>query len=289
MVYLKTAIGLEMMREEVTMNKKILLVLSMLHLFLTLSAQKVQLPSFALKANYNERMFVGLKCGINIPRLYYTNEHLQDLPHNFIISPSVGAFIEVPFSTVLSVAPELNYQQRGGATSYLYEQYYHVSYQLNAHYISVRFPLNCYAPIHPSFRPYLFMGPDMGYVIAGRISLSQPGLEIPGSEVVINNSNVNRVYIGALCGAGLRFNVELPQITLVIKTDAALNWGLIDTFSKADHDDTATPTNINAYYIHDKRLSRGLEIHLSVGYVPNKKDDICDHFGYFRNTYIDYK
>jgi len=270
------------------MTKKHLLFLFMLYVILNLSAQEVQLPSYTLKVNYNEKMFFGLKGGINMPRLYYTNKHLQDLPHNFMISPSFGAFAEVPFSTMLSIAPELNYQQKGGATSYLYEQYYHVSYQLNAHYISVRFPLNCYAPIHPSFRPYLFLGPDMGYVIAGRITLSQPGLEIPGSEVVINNSNVNRVYIGALCGAGLRFNVELPQITLVIKTDAALNWGLIDTFSRADHDDTATPTNVNAYHIHDKRLSRGFEIHLSIGYVPYIKDDICDHFGYFGNKNVGY-
>lgn len=271
------------------MTKKILLFLFMLHVFQTLSAQEVQLPSYALKVNYNEKMFFGLKGGINMPRLYYTNKHLQDLPHNFMISPSVGAFVELPFSTVLSVAFELNYQQRGGATSYIYEQNYNVSYQFDAHYISIRFPVNCYIPIHPSVRPYLFFGPDMGYVVGGKIALSQPELEISGSEVVINNSNVNRVYFGVLCGAGLRFNVELPHSTLVIKTDAALNWGLSDTFSKAEHDDTATPTNVNAYYIHDKRLSRGLEIHLSIGYIPYIKDDICDHFGYFRNKQIDYE
>ena len=276
------------MRKEAAMNKRILLVLSILHVFLTLSAQKVQLPSYALKVNYNESLSFGLKGGVNMPRMYYTNEHLQGLPHNFMISPSVGAFVEVPFNSILSIAPELNYQRRGGATSYLYEQNYHVSYRFDAWYFSVRIPANCYVPVHQSIRPYLFMGPDLGCVIGGRIALSQPGLEIPESHVAVNNSNVNHVYFGVICGAGLRFNVELPRITLVIKTDAALNWGLSDTFSKAEHDDTATQTNVNAYNIEDKRLSRGLEIHLGIGYVPNKKDGVCHRFGHPKGKHINY-
>ena len=268
------------------MKKQILTALLTLNYMVCLFGQNVNLPSRALEVNYNERFYFGVKIGANFPRLYYTNKNISDLPHDFMVRLSTGIFAEIPFSDRLALAPELNYQQRGGSTSYLYEQIYDINYSLKADYVSVRLPIITYSNLLNNFKPYLLLGPDIGYVIDGEISLSQTGLDIPESKVGINTSNINYVYAGIIGGAGVRLNLPFQIITLVIKIDAAINMGFTDTFSTAEHSETATPTNIHAYNHQGKRLSRGFEVNLSIGYIPDKKDDVCDHFMFYRTRKV---
>ena len=87
-----------------------------------LKAQKSFYPArIQDEAKINNGIVIGIKSGMNCPRLYYTNNYLADLPHDFMIGVSASAFIEFPFLKVGAIAPEFNYQQRGGATSYIYE------------------------------------------------------------------------------------------------------------------------------------------------------------------------
>lgn len=204
----------------------------------------------------------GIKGGINLPRLYYTSQALNYLPHEFLLKPSGGFFLELPLSSIFTIAPELFYQQRGGATSFTFNgQKQH--YSLLAHYCSVRVPFYCYAPISDRFKPYLLLGPEVGAPIFGKIK----GY---GQEIAINSSNINRLYLGALGGAGFRVNMPLRNITLVLKLETAINWGLLDTYSAAEQAGTATPVNIQAYTIDGHRWSRGLECHLGLGFFFNK-------------------
>lgn len=221
---------------------------------------------------------LGIKGGINMPRLYYTDMYLRKLGHDFMWGPSLGVFAEFPIQKHFAVALEANYQQRGGTTSYLYEQQYNVAYQLKANYLSVRFPFYGYLGNPNGISPYWFVGPDFSYALSGQISLSQPGLDIPESQVAINKSNLNEFYFGALGGIGLRFNINISYVTIVLKTDVGLNWGFSDTFSRGEHEDTANPTNVHAYNQQGHRLSRGLEAHLSIGFISRKSDDVCHHF-----------
>lgn len=263
------------------MTKRVFSFILLLLAASTLTAQNKPFSSSAKKNAYFSKFFWGLKGGINIPRLYYTNHYVSDLPHDFMTGLSAGVFAEFPFSDHLSLAVELNYQQRGGSTTYVYEQNYQVHYSLKANYASLRLPLYGYLGTSPVVRPYLLLGPDLGYVVNGSISLSQPGLDIAESEVSLNKSNMNFIYAGLLGGVGVRANLELPGIVLVLKADVAANYGLIDTFSQAEHNETANPTNIHAYNHQGKRISQGFEIHLSIGYIPEKKDDVCNHFNKF--------
>ena len=226
--------------------------------------------------------FFGIKGGINSPRLYYTDKNLKTLPHDFMVKTSIGVFGELPISNNLTLTPEVNYQQRGGSTSYIYNQQYDVTYKLEANYISLRIPLTFYINGSNNISPYMFAGPDTGYVIDGQIMLSQPGLPIPESHVETNNANMKNLYFGLLGGLGIRFNINLSYVTFVIKTDAALNWGLSDTFSDEEHQETANPTNVHAYNHQGHRLSRGLEAHISIGYISRKSDDVCHHFSTYK-------
>lgn len=230
----------------------------------------------------------GIKVGANSTWLYYTNPHLKVLPHDLMIGPTASVFIEVPFYDVLSFAPELNLQQKGGATSYIYEQDYHVEYKLKAMCASARLPLLLYIPVSKYFKPYVFGAAEIGNVIGGSISLSQPGLEIPSVSLPISASNMNMWYWGPLVGVGFRENIPFPRFTVVMKLDAAYSWGLSDTFSQQEHDETAIPTNIHAYNHQGARYLKGIELNVGIGITPAKRS-ICDQFNSsFKRQIISY-
>lgn len=225
----------------------------------------------------------GLKGGVNMPRLYYSNPYLSDLPHDFLLGPSRGVFVEFPIANRITLAPELNYQYRGGATSYRYQNQYDVSYQLQADYLNLRVPVCYYLSSEQSFKPYLLAGPDIGCAVKGAVKLKQTGLPI--DSIPLNRSNIQRFYLGALAGAGIRLDINVSKILLVLKLDAAINWGFTDTFSPDEHHETAHATNINAYNHQGLRFSRGLEAHLSLGCVfKGGMKDACGNFqsGYKR-------
>ena len=79
----------------------------------------------------------------------------------------------------------------------------------------------------------------------------------------------------------VQFNISISYITFVLKTDVGINWGFSDTFSKGEQEETANPTNVHAYNNQGHRFSRGLEAHLSIGFISRRSDDVCLHF----NTY----
>ena len=233
---------------------------------------------FSQIPNEKNKTFGGIKAGINAPRLYYTNPHLKNLPHDLIIKPSVGLFLEFPLTRNITVATELNYQNRGGGTSYNYEQDYHVTYKLDAMYLSLRVPFYYYILNKKKVSPYFMLGPDFGYAFGDKISLSQPGLEISECSVDIGDSDYNPYYLGILAGVGIRHKGKLKNYICITKLDVAINWGLLDTFSKSEKDETAVPVNIHAYNHQGERFSRGLEISLSIGFIRNEDMSACRSF-----------
>lgn len=289
MVWRKTAIGLVREEGKMTMIRQFFITLLFLLCVLSSFAQKAFLPPSArIKPKVSNGVVYGVKVGANSTWLSYTNPHLKALPHDLMIGPTASVFVEVPFLDVFSFAPELNVQQKGGAMSYIYEQDYHVEYKLKAMCASARLPLLLYIPISKYFRPYIFGAAEIGKVIGGSISLSQPGLEIPSVSLPISASNMNMWYWGPLVGAGFRVNIPFPHFTMVMKLDATYNFGLSDTFSTQEHDETAIPTNVHAYNHQGARYLRGLELNIGIGFTPAKRS-ICEQFNSsFKRQVISY-
>jgi hypothetical protein len=212
-----------------------------------------------------------MKAGVILPWLHYTNSYLDALDRKVMVTPSASLFWEMPFLIPCTFAFELNYQQRGGSVTYKREGVVE-NYRLQAQYVSLRVPLFFYFPISDRVKPYLFVAPDVGCAFAGDISLTHPK-GVSDQSVGINPSNLNYAYFGALGGLGIRFNIPLSVITIVVKADAALNFGFSDTFSRLEHTGEAHPVNgVNSYYINGRRYFRGLEFHLSLGFFKNKYD-----------------
>ena len=219
-----------------------------------------------LKAQHiNDNALFGIKGGVNFPRLYFRDNNLQRLPHNFLVYPTASLFVEFKLYNRLSLGVEFNCQQRGGATTYTYETDYKVNYQIRARYISLRLPVYYYLFNHQTIAPYVFLAPDFGYAHSGDISLTQPGLPISDVSVSINDSNIRRFNFGMMAGFGVRKNANLNNWTVVLKVDLALNWGHLNSFSPAETNETATPTNIHAYNSQGKRLITGVELNLTIG------------------------
>lgn len=255
------------------MNRRLVILGLLLSLSVSLMAQKHFLPSRPRNdAALYEGPVYGVKGGLNLPRLYHTDPQLNQIPHDFLYSPSVSVFVEFPFLRPCTVAPELNYQRKGGSFSYFFNGQHKETYSLFADYVLFRCPVFFYTPISDRVKPYLFLGPDLGFAFKGNIALSHPDHDLPDHSVGINYSNYNYLYLGALGGVGVRFNLPLTLITFVIKVDAAVNWGFLDTYSKHEHIGIAIPQNVDVYHLQGNRYLRGLEVHLSLGYFINKPD-----------------
>ena len=213
----------------------------------------------------NDKAFFGIKGGVNIPRLYFRDVNLNKLHQDFLVYPTASLYAEFKLYGRLSLGAEFNCQLRGGATSYTYETNYKVNYKIRARYISMRLPVYCYLFNHPTIAPYFFISPDFGYAHSGDIILTQPGLPISEVSVSINDSNIRRFNFGMMAGLGVRKNANLNNWTIVLKVDLALNWGHLNSFSPAETNGTATPTNVHAYNSQGRRLITGIELNLSIG------------------------
>ncbi|MBO7459505.1 MAG: PorT family protein [Bacteroidales bacterium] len=255
------------------MCRRILLFILFFAIIGEIMAQEILYPSKTMNLHINDKVIYGIKGGVTIPRLYYSDKNLKDLPHDFMIGPTLSLFVEFKVYKKVSMAVELNYQQKGGATSYKYENDYDVSYKLKADYLAIRLPFYWYMSNSHTTSPYLFVGPEFAYAFGGEISLSQPGLPISDVSVAINDSNINRFNFGILGGVGIRRNIHLKNWIVVLKADAALNWGLTNTFANSETEETATPTNIHAYNSQGQRHSIGMEINLSLGFIRDKAID----------------
>ena len=240
------------------MYKRIFLSILLIALIGGLNAQHI-----------NDKVLYGIKGGVNFPRLNFTETNLRKLPHDFMITPTVSLFVEFKIREKCSMAVELNYQQRGGATSYVYENDYKVHYKLLADYASARLPFFVYLSNNNTISPYLMLSPEFSYALGGNISLTQPGLPIPEASVKISDANIKRFNFGILVGIGVRRNVELNNWIFVMKADVALNFGLLNTFSPSETKETATPTNVYAYNSQEKRRTMGFELNLSIGISKN--------------------
>ena len=69
--------------------------------------------------SWQESVSIGLKGGINMPRMYYfKNEALQQLPQKDTITLMGGLFVDIPLGNVLALSPEVVYLKRGTDISY---------------------------------------------------------------------------------------------------------------------------------------------------------------------------
>lgn len=267
------------------MVKRLIIGCLLLTLSASLMAQKHFKPSRPRNdAALYERPILGVRAGGSLPWLSFTDSRLDGMPSDIIVRPSLAAFVEFPLARICTLAPELGYQNKGGSNTYWYANRYKETYSINANTVSLRVPVVLYYPVSDRWKPYVFAGPELGIAIGGNIQLSHPKHSpLKNYETKITTYNYRRTALNAVGGMGIRYNIPLSLITLVVKADAAINWGLTDTYSQREHNEQSSPLNVSSYHIVGKRYLRGLEFHLGLGFFFNKPDG-CG--GFRSNCYL---
>lgn len=239
----------------------------------------------------SKAVVIGLKGGLNMANMVFTDKALSDLDENIVFRPIGGVFVEIPVMGGLSLAPELMIVGRGTDKSYVAreEQEQNITdvitnYSIESFYIDFRIPVIYRFVISDWFNPYIFAAPDAGFLLGGNISLNkmQNGtvLEEESMSVEIGKANMKTFTMGVVAGVGLRFNMDFQRFSLVWKIEAAYNCGFIDTYSSMEKDDSAISGNVNAYNVTGHRYNRGIEALISIG-LPLKfsKNNGCSDFG----------
>ncbi len=244
----------------------------------TVFAQKPVLPGHK-NLDRTDAVSIGLKGGICLPHFHYTDENVSDIPHDLLIRPAAGIFVEIPIGN-FSISPQVLYACNGSLSTYRYKNQYDVRYQALTSYVDVRLAAAYRLRLSKMFHPYLFVAPGMGVLLFnGSISLEQPGLDIPEVNVELSDANMNNMNAFVAGGIGMQANFCLARFSFYVKLDAGYNFGFVNTFSKKEIDEIAHPTNIHAYNNTGKRFTRGYELMLSIG-LPLKFDSLkCNGFG----------
>ena len=245
-------------------------------------AQKPILPGHK-NLDRTDAVSIGLKGGICLPHFRYTDKNVNDVPHDLLIRPAAGVFAEFPIDN-FSITPQVLYTCGGSSSTYRYKNQYDVHYQALTSYVDIRLAVDYRIKLSEMFHPYLFVAPGIGVLLYnGTISLQQPGLDIPDVQMELSDANMNNMNAFVVGGFGMQANFNLARFSLYVKFDAGYNFGLLNTFSKKEIEETAQPTNIHAYNNTGKRFTRGFEFMLSIG-LPLKFESLkCNGFG--RMTY----
>lgn len=238
---------------------------------ITLKAQKVTFPPY-VQPDRSNVVTVGLKGGIVLPHFYYTDPALKGLPYNILLRPAGGIFLEIPIDNFV-LNPQAMYYGMGMSSTYTYKNNYQVQYLVNSNYLDLRMSL-CYRfRLSKTLFSYAFIAPGIGILLNGDLSLSQPGLDIPSSNMEMTKANMYDINAFVSPGLGIQYYINMPRFSITFKIEAGYNFGIINTYSRQEKDETAIPTNVYAYNNTGKRYARGIEVLFSIG-LPLKFDKL---------------
>ena len=248
------------------MRMKALMILGLLAISLCGFSQK----------NKTDGITIGIKGGVNLAGMLYTDSHLSALPQETDIKSIGGVFVDIPLTSTLGFVPELLYVERGMKTTYTHYSGNEVHYELSSRYVDVRLPFLFGLNVTQGFQPYLIAGADVGYLLGGKIHLHQSGLPCPDTTVMMGKANMSPFYMGAFAGVGMRFFRVMNGRRAQLRIEAVYNMDFVDSFSAMEHADASHSVNVNAYNTTGKRFPRGIEVTMGL-VVPLRpdKNDAC--------------
>ena len=263
------------------MKKHIIILLALLGFGITLQAQM-----HFDKVVQKEAVAIGLKGGINLPRiLYFQNVPLSRLPQDWTITPMGGMFVEIPMGSSLIIAPEAVYVQRGTDINYEHFSGSKVHYTMNVSYADIRLPFEFRVPIKPFFQPYLTIGAEAGMRLFGQIHIDRTDPVAFDQTIDVGDANMNLIHVGAFAGLGIRSKFPIGRYDLVLKLSVTCHQGLLDSYSKSEKIGSVPSLNVNAYQITGYRLPQGIEACLGVA-IPlhSRGEDACATFAKDRHS-----
>lgn len=235
-------------------------------------------------AQTDNMVSLGVKGGVNMPRMGYLNNHyLSSLPQANLFTPMGGVFVDIPIGSVFAIAPEFDYVQRGTDITYEHISGMQVHYSLSVSFVDFRLPLEFRIPIKPYLQPFATIGAEAGMRLGGKIHMDRTAPEPLDATIDVGDVNFTKIHAGAFAGLGIRSLVTIGNFDMLLKLSATYHHGFLDTYTKAEREESVEAVNVNAYNITGSRLPQGIEVCLSIG-IPLKapEDDACRTFSHDR-------
>jgi len=240
-------------------------------------AMQAQQSYFMGKKNFDTDIKVGAKVGVNFAKMFYTDDRISDLHHDFKPRILYGVTAEIPLNKVFSISPELLMVDRGTYTEYTNRDGLSEVFTIKSNHFDVRVPFLINVPINKKNRLYVYFAPDLAFTMGGTISVSNSDLGGAGIQSAsIGKSNMAPVSFSVIGGGGCRFNIKFTRsFYMVMRVEAGYNYGIIDTYSQMEKDGSANPINVGAYEIKGNRMHRGIEAALVLLVPLNTGDAFC--------------
>ena len=237
------------------------------------------------KRSTHQAISLGIKGGANLSSFKYLGDPNKNaLPFDnlqYRLRPLIGVSAEIPLGDYFFLAPEVMLAGRGDARLFESATWNAlVRYQAKTYYLEARLPMALCFSVTPKLRPYVFAAPVFGWTMPMG-SIAQYDSDNPQNinPVAIDLSNMAPYDVGFMTGAGVRFMIDFDRFSLAIKVEAGCHFGMLDTYSWAEHHDEAPAVNVNAYNVKGERRNRGLETSLTVAlplrFLPG---DACHSF-----------
>lgn len=250
-------------------------------IFLLGTGLSIQAQMLSNNMSQKEPVAIGLKGGMNIPRmLYFRNTALGRLPQAWNFTPTGGLFVEIPVSNLLILSPEAMFVQRGTDIEYTHiSSGSQVHYAMNVSYADLRLPFEFRLPVAPAFQPYIVAGAEVGMRLFGEISLKRSAPLELNETIEVGDANMGLIHAGVFGGVGIRSRFNIGAMGLVLKLSASYHQGLLDTYSAMEKQEAAQAVNVNAYHVSGWRLPQGIEVTLGAA-IPLKlvPKDACASF-----------
>ena len=231
-----------------------------------------------------ECVAIGIKGGLALPGMAYSDKHLSELTQDSYMVPVGGIFVDVPIGGIVSIAPEVMWVNRGVKMQYTHFSGASVHYSIASNYVDLRVPVLVRLKVVDAFQPYVFGGAEAGYLLGGQIHIERSTPVALDETIDIGKANMASYHVGAYAGLGIRSDINCGSITLSVRLEASYHRGFVDSYSEMEHAETAVPVNINAYNITGKRMPKGLEICLGLG-IPLRFDNSGDACSTFTDKY----
>ena len=241
------------------------------------------LPSlcFSQIGNRNtESVAIGIKGGVALPGMSYSDKYLSELAQDAFFAPVGGLFVSVPLGDIVSIAPEVMYANRGVKMRYTHLSNATVQYSIASKYVDLRVPVQARLQVSELFQPYVYAGAEAGYLLGGQIHIDHSVPIVMDETIDIGKANMASCHVGAFVGLGIRSDIDFGSFALSVRLEASYHQGFLDSYSEMEHAETAAPVNINAYNLSGKRMPKGMELGLSIG-LPlrfDNSDDACSTF-----------
>lgn len=206
----------------------------------TVNLRKLLVSAVVLVALFNGaaaagNVSFGFKAGLNVTSIT-DNPPSWDPELSYKAGIGAGFFLIYRFNNSLSLQPELLYSQRGVQTTLL--DYDVVSIDMTAEFDYVELPLLLVyrVPLKGSFRPILYAGPVLSYLLSSELAFSASIL-----SVSVDFSSVTHVNdFGGIVGTGFEWEVGDGIITF----DIRYQLGFTNVIVGGDFDLNGSPETI---------------------------------------------